>query len=109
MKAIVKNFKHNITINDIKEELKYNPVEKFEYGDFDNWVTALVTDINVYKINELPDGAVSKYSVTIETSFKYINGDGTVNYMEYKGYNTYYVNSLDEDFIEIDGYAFVVD
>ena len=47
MKVIVKNFKHSITINDIKEELKYNPVEKFEYGDFDNWITALVPDINV--------------------------------------------------------------
>ena len=108
MKAIVKNYKHSITINDIKEELKHNPVERFEYGDFDNWVTALITDINVYKIDELPDGAMHKYSVTIETSFKYINDDGTVDSIERKGYATYYVNDLEEDFINLDGYAILI-
>ena len=108
MMAIIKNYKHSITINDIKEELKYNPIERFEYGDFDNWVTALITDINVYKIDELPDGDKYKYSVTIENSFKYINDDGTVDSIERKGYETYYVNDLEEDFINLDGYAMLI-
>ena len=66
------------------------------------------TDINVYKIDELPDGAKYKYSVTIENSFKYINDDGTVDSIERKGYETYYVNDLEEDFINLDGYAMLI-
>lgn len=108
MKAIVKNYKHSITINDIKEELKYNPVERFEYGDFDNWVTALITNIEVHEVCEIPNKNVGKYRVTLKNTFKYIDYDGTVSIEEYVGFADYYVNDLEEDFINLDGYAMLI-
>ena len=76
-KYVIKEYKKPITkaYADVKE----NDVLKFEYGDFDNWVTAIVKNII---IEEKDYGGGPVKSVRIE--FEYQSGTPEVAYESYK-------------------------
>ena len=108
MKIKVINDPHKITLEDIETELAKKPIKRFEYGDFDNWVTAYMVDMRVDSIEDLRaanPNAMYHYCITIEDTFKYVRRDGTVSDRVDVGYGTYYVDDKESAFIEIDGYA----
>ena len=105
--SIIKNA-HKIKISEIQEEIKKHPFQRFEYGDFDNWVNAYMVNMEVEEIKDLREinpNAMYHYCITMKDTFKYIGNDGTVYEDEHVGFSTYYVNSKDSAFIEIDGYT----
>lgn len=109
MKVILHEDPHEISISQIEEELAKHPYQVFEYGDFDNWVTALLLKSEVDKIKDNGENAIYRYTVTMKDTFLYINKDGTVCPGEEVGFNTNYLNSLNKAFIKIDGYCEIVE
>ena len=54
MKVKVIHEERKIPLSEIAEELKKgNIVDRFEYGDFDNWVTVILKEVTVDKVEEL--------------------------------------------------------
>lgn len=109
MKVILHEDPHEISISEIGEELKKHSYQVFEYGDFDNWVTALLLKSEVDKIKDNGENAIYRYTVTMKDTFLCINEDGTVYPGEGVGFNMNYLNDLDEAFIKIDGYCKIVE
>lgn len=109
MKVILHEDPHEISISQIEEELAKHPYQVFEYGDFDNWVTALLLKSEVDKIKDNGEKAIYRYTVTMKDTFLYIGKDGTVCPGEEVGFNTNYLNSLNKAFIKIDGYCEIVE
>ena len=109
MKVILHEDPHEISISEIGEELKKHPYQVFEYGDYDNWVTALLLKSEVHKINDIGESAIYRYTVTMKDTFLYISKDGTVCPDEGVGFETNYLNSLNKAFIKIDGYCEIVE
>lgn len=106
MKVKVIHEERKIPIADIAEELKKaNIVDKFQYGGFGNWVTAILKEVTVESVKELKPGAISKYSVTIKSVWNSIRYDGTVSKEEDTGYSIQYTNDLNNLEVEIYGYA----
>lgn len=109
MKVILHEDPHEISISQIPEELKKHPYQVFEYGDFDNWVTALLLKSEVDKIKDNGEKAIYRYTVTMKDTFLYIGKDGTVYPGEEVGFDINYLNSLNKAFIKIDGYCEIVE
>lgn len=108
MKVSVCKNPHKISLRDVEDELRKFPVQRFQYGDFDNWVNAHIISMEADKIRNLGENntdALYKYCVIIKCTFRYIQNDGTVSEKEEVGYSFHYVNDLDCAFINIDGYA----
>lgn len=98
MKIKINETPVRINIKNIKDELKNNLVEKFEYGDFDNWVTALIRNMEVVEIRKIQNPWSGKrYAVDVKTNFDYIDYQGNVSTAANTGYQTYYVDDP-EDF-----------
>lgn len=109
MKVILHEDPHKISISEIGEELKKHPYQVFEYGDYGNWVTALLLKSEVDKIKDNGENAIYRYTVTIKDTFLYIDKDGTICPDEEVGFNTGYLNNLGKAFIKIDGYCEIVE
>ena len=63
MKVKVIHEERNIPLSEIAEELKKgNIVDRFEYGDYDNWVTVILKEVTVDKVEELGPKAIKKYA-----------------------------------------------
>lgn len=106
MKVKVIHEERKIPIADIAEELKKaNIVDRFQYGDIDNWVTAILKEVKVDGVKELRPGAISKYSVVIKSTWNCIRYDGTVSEREDTGYSIQYTNDLNNLEVEVYGYA----
>lgn len=106
MKVKVIHEERKIPIADIAEELKKaNIVDRFEYGDYDNWVTAILKEVTVDGVKELGPKATSKYIVTIKSVWNCIRYDGTVSEREDTGYSVKYTNDPNNFEVKIYGYA----
>ena len=88
-----------VKIRDILEKStdSFKYIEKFEYGDFDNWVTAVIDTINVplrfmHETNENVDGVDNKVCwVSLETVYKSIRAveeSGLRNAASFTGYGS---------------------
>lgn len=96
----------NIPLSEIAEELKKgNIVDRFEYGGYNNWVTAILKEVTVDKVRELGPKAINKYCVTVKSVWNYIGYDGTVSEEENIGYFTLYTDDLNSLSINVYGYA----
>lgn len=109
MKVILHKDPHEISIAQIPEELKKHPYQVFEYGDYGNWMTALLLKTEVDKIKDNGKKAIYRYTVTMKDTFLYIGKDGTVCPGEEVGFDMNYLNDLDEAFIKVDGYCEIVE
>ena len=106
MKVKVIHEERKIPIADIAEELKKAKiVDKFQYGDVDNWVIAILKEVTVDSIEELGPRAISKYCVTIKSVWNCISYGGTVSEEEDTGYSIKYTNDLNNLKVEVYGYA----
>lgn len=109
MKVILHEDPHKISISEIGEELKKHPYQVFEYGDYGNWVTALLLKSEVDKIKDNGENAIYRYTVAMKDTFLYIGKDGTICPDEEVGFDINCLNDLGKAFIKIDGYCEIVE
>ena len=106
MKVEVIHEGRNIPLSEIAEELKKgNIVDRFEYGDYDNWVMAILKEVTIDKVRELGAKAIKKYCVTIKSVWNYIGHDGTVSEREDTGYSMQYTDDPNSLSVSVYGYA----
>lgn len=106
MKVKVIHEERNIPLSKIAEELKKgNIVDRFEYGDYDNWVTAILKEVVIDDVEELKPEAIKKYRITIKSVWNYIGHDGTVSEREDTGYSMHYTDDPNSLSVNIYGYA----
>lgn len=106
MKVIIKEDQHKVKIDQIGQEIAKHCVSRFEYGDYGNWVTALLTNVLIDKIikHDNPK-AISKYRVDIKSTWKSIDREGNISQNESTGYESQYVNDPHDVQVEIWGFA----
>ena len=106
MKVKVIHEERKIPLSEIAEELKKgNIVDRFEYGDYDNWVTVILKEVTVDKVEELGPKAIRKYCVTVKSVWNDISYDGTVSEREDTGYSMQYTDDPNSLSVNIYGYA----
>ena len=106
MKVKVIHEERKIPLSEIAEELKKgNIVDRFEYGDYDNWVTVILKEVAVDKVEELGPKAINKYCVTVKSVWNYIGYAGTVSEREDTGYSMLYTDDPNSLSVNVYGYA----
>ena len=96
-------------IENTTDSFKY--IERFEYGDYDNFVTAIVDYINIalryshVRVEETEQGPVNVYSVCLESAYKSmyeVDDKGIKDTEPFFGYSSNYSVKRIEDLLEME-------